>query len=205
MKRFISKLNFITSLQTSKKSIAKGSFEFDPFKYSVNDTDLVTLSTVFLNTISFNRFNSTWGIDLSNLRNNGKSLLTYGYESRSIKDWTAKFRWNFNRSIALLVNGRKGKNSLFTPSAQFDNRNYDLDIASVEPMMTFIRGTSLRVATSYKYENKKNVPVYGGEKANSHSINLESKYNVLQNSSITGKFTYNNIDFESKTGMLQPR
>ena len=200
MKRFISKFNFITSLQTSKKSIAKGSFEFDPFKYSVNDTDLVTLSTVFLNTISFNRFNSTWGIDLSNLRNNGKSLLTYGYESRSIKDWTAKFRWNFNRSIALLINGRKGKNSLFTPSAQFDNRNYDLDIASVEPMMTFIRSTSLRVATSYKYENKKNVPVYGGEKANSHSINLESKYNVLQNSSITGKFTYNNIDFESKAG-----
>jgi hypothetical protein len=200
MKKFISKLNFITSLQTSKKSIAKGSFEFDPFKYNANDTALVTLNTVLLNTISFNRFNSKWGIDLSNLRNNGKSLLTYGYESRAVKDWTAKFRWNLSRSLSLLLNGRKGSNSLFTPNAQFDNRNYDLEINSIEPMITFIRSTSFRLATSYKYENKKNLPAYGGEKANSHSINLESKYNVLQNSSITGKFTYNNIDFRSSTG-----
>lgn len=200
MKKFISKLNFITSLQTSKKSIAKGSFEFDPFKYNVNDTALVTLNTVLLNTISFNRFSSKWGLDLSNLRNNGKSLLTYGYESRSLKDWTAKFRWNLSRSLSLLLNGRKGKNSLFTPNAQFDNRNYDLDINSVEPMVTFIRKTAFRIATSYKYENKKNLPVFGGEKSNSHSINFESKYNVLQSSSITGKFTYNNIDFKSTTG-----
>ncbi len=38
MKKFISRFNFITSLQISKKSVAKGSFEFDPFKYNVNDT-----------------------------------------------------------------------------------------------------------------------------------------------------------------------
>ena len=89
MKKFISRFNLSTSLQISKKSIAKGSFEFNPFKYDVNDTALVTLNTVLFNTISFNRFSSKWGIDLSNLRNNGKSLLTYGYESRNINDWNA--------------------------------------------------------------------------------------------------------------------
>ena len=76
IKDFISRLNLSTSLQISKKSIAKGSFEFNPFKYNVNDTALVTLNTVLPNTVSFNRFNSDWGIDLSNLRNNGKALLT---------------------------------------------------------------------------------------------------------------------------------
>ena len=200
LRKFVSKLNLLTSLQISKKSVAKGSFEFDPFKYNVNDTALVTLNTVLANTISFNRFNADWGIDISNLRNNGKSLLTYGYESRSIKDWMAKFRWNISRSLAFTLNGRKGTNSLFTPNAQFDNRNYDLDIYSVEPLLTFIRGTSFRLVTGYKYENKKNLPVYGGEKANSNSINVESKYNVLQSSSITGKFTFNNIDYKSAGG-----
>lgn len=200
IKEFISRLNLSTSLQISKKSIAKGSFEFDPFKYNVNDTALVTLNTVLLNTASFNRFNSEWGIDLSNLRNNGKALLTYGYESRVVNDWITKFRWNISRSISLALNGRKGTNSLFTPNTQFDNRNYDLDIRSIEPLLTFIRGTSFRVATGYKYENKKNHPAYGGEKATSNSINVESKYNVLQNSSITGKFTFNNIDFKSTRG-----
>ncbi|MEI9944582.1 MAG: hypothetical protein WDN26_10230 [Chitinophagaceae bacterium] len=200
MKQFLSKLNLSTSMQVNKKSIAKGSFEFDPFKNDVNDTALVTLNTVFVNTISFNRFSSSWGIDLSNLKNNGKALLTYGYESRKLNDWSAKFRLNFSRSLALNLNARKGSNSLYTANAQFDNRNYELDINSVEPTITFIQGTSFRIATSYKYENKKNLPLYGGEKSNSNSINIESKYNVLQNSSLTGKFTFNNIDYKSANG-----
>ena len=32
-------------------------------------------------------------------------------------------------------------------------------------MLTFIQGTSFRVVTGYKFENKKNLPAYGGEKA----------------------------------------
>lgn len=198
-KKLISRFGLITSLQINKKSVAKGSFEFNPFKYGVNDTALITLNTVVLNTLSFNRFSTKWGIDISNLRNNGKSLLTYGYESRKVNDWNAKFRWNISRAFSFLVNGRKGANALYTPNAQFDNRNYDLGIYNVEPSFSFIRGTSFRVVTGYKLENKKNLPVYGGEKSTSHSFNIESKYNVLQNSSITGKFTLSNIDFQSAT------
>ncbi len=200
LRLFVSKLNLSTSLQTSRKSVAAGSFEFDPFKYNVNDTALVTLNTMLANTLSFNRFSSNWGIDLSNIRNNGKALLTYGYESRTINDWIAKFRWNISRALSFSVNGRNGKNSLFTPNAQFDNRNYDLEINSVEPLVTFIRGTSFRLVSGYKFENRSNHPAYGGEKSNSNSINVETKYNVLQNSSITGKFTFNNIDFDAKNG-----
>ncbi len=200
LKQFISKLNFSSSLQTSKKSVASGSFEFNPFKYNVNDTALVTLNTVLANTISFNRFNSDWGIDLSNIRNNGKALLTYGYESRTLKDWITKFRWNMSRSFSLSLNGRNGHNSLFTPNVQFDNRNYDLEINSLEPLFTFIRGTKFRFATGYKYETRNNHPKYGGERAKSNSVNVETKYNVLQNSSITGRFTFNNIDFNAVNG-----
>jgi hypothetical protein len=154
---------------------------------------------VVLNTLSFNRFSTKWGIDVSNLRNNGKALLTYGYESRKVNDWNTRFRWNLSKAVSFNINARKGMNALYTPNLQFDNRNYELDIQSLEPSLTFIRGTTFRVATTYKLENKKNLPVYGGEKAVSNSINLESKYNVLQNSSITGRFTFNNIDFTSPT------
>lgn len=196
---FIARFNFITSLQISKKSIAQGDFAFNPFKYSVTDTNLVTLNTVLTNTISFNRFNTTWGIDFSNLRNNGKALLTYGYESRELNDWTSKFRWNLSRALSFNLVGRLAGNSLFTPNTQFDNRNFELDIKSVEPIFSLIRGTSMRVSTGYKFEHKKNKPVYGGEASDSHSLNVESKYNVLQNSSLTGKFTFNNISYSGGT------
>ena len=196
VKKFLSRLNLITSFQTNKKSVAKGTFEFNPFKYAVNDTALVTLNTTILNTFSFNRYNSKWGIDFSNLRNTGKSLLTYGYESRKLNDWLVKYRWNISRSFSLTINGKKGLNALFTPAQQFANRNFQLSIYSLEPFLTFIRGTSFRLITSYKLDSKKNLPVYGGEKSSSHSVNIESKYNILQSSSINGKFTFNNIDYK---------
>ncbi|MEO7984665.1 MAG: hypothetical protein ABI688_11350, partial [Bacteroidota bacterium] len=194
MKKFLSRINLVTSLQTSKKSIAKGTFEFNPFKYDVNDTALVTLTTTFLNTVSFNRYSSKWGMDLSNLRNTGKSLLTYGYESRKLNEWLLKWRWNINRALSLTINGRKGENALYTP--QFANRNYQLSIYSIEPFLTFIRGTSFRIVTSYKFDDKKNLPLYGNQKSSSHSINIDSKYNILQSSSIYAKFTFNNIDYK---------
>jgi hypothetical protein len=192
-KKFISRLNFQSSLQKSKKSIAKGNFEFNPFKYELADTALITLHTVFLNTLSFNRYSNRWGFDLSNLQSSGKSLLTYGYESRKLNDMALKVRVNLSRSITFDINGKKGRNALFTPA--FANRNYDLNTYSIEPRLVFINGTSFRIVTSYKIDTKKNLPVYGGEKSISNSINLESKYNVLQNSSISGKLTFNNIEY----------
>ncbi|MBL7709492.1 MAG: hypothetical protein JNJ86_10495 [Chitinophagaceae bacterium] len=195
IKKFVSKLNLLTSLQINKKSLSKGNFEFNPFKYAVDDTALITLNTAILNTLSFNRFSSKWGVDFTNRRDNSKSLLTYGYESRKLNDWLVKFRWNISRALSLTVNGKKGLNALYTP--QFNNRNYQLDIYNAEPNLTYIRGTSFRVLTGYKFETKTNLPLYGGEKSTSHSLNLESKYNILQSSSVTGKFTFNNINYKS--------
>ncbi|HMK26908.1 MAG TPA: hypothetical protein VK483_12835 [Chitinophagaceae bacterium] len=194
IKRFITKLNLVTSLQTSRKSVAKGNFEFNPFKYGITDTALITLFTDLLNSLSFNRFSSKWGFDFTNHRSNGKSLLTYGYETRKLNDWLIKFRWNISRSFSVSVNGKKGANALYTP--KFANRNYELSVYSAEPFITYIKGSTFRVVASYKYDNKRNLPLYGGERSVSNSLILESKYNILQNSSLTGRFTFNNIDYK---------
>jgi hypothetical protein len=127
------------------------------------------------------------------LRNNGQSLLTYGYESRRLSDWTLKWRWNISRSFLLTINGKKGLSALYTP--RFANRNFQLNLYSIEPSLVFINGTTFRIVGSYKWDQKKNLPGYGGERSVSNSINLESKYNILQSSSLTGKFTFNNIQY----------
>src|SRR5262249_26855076 len=97
--KLISKTNLQSSLQISNKTIANSNFVFNPFKYNLEDTGLITLSTVLLNTFSFNRYGGFWGFDISNLQNSGKSILTYGYESRMLNDWTFKVRMNLSRSI----------------------------------------------------------------------------------------------------------
>jgi hypothetical protein len=195
--KFVSRFNFQTSMQKSKKNIARGDFEFNPFKSNVLDTSLLTLNTSFLNSISFNRYSTKWGLDFSNVQNTGKALLTYGYESRKQEDWLAKLRINLSNTFTFDVNNRKGFLALYTPS--FGNRNYELNIYSTEPRISFVRGTVFRIQASYKLESKKNNPAFGGEKSTSNSLNLESKYNVLQNSSINARFTYSNIQYKGST------
>jgi hypothetical protein len=136
-------------------------------------------------------------MDISNLQNNSRSLLTYGYESRKLRDWTLKLRWNLSASILLDMTNRKGSNNLYTPA--FANRNYELDIVSTEPRISYIRGTTFRIQTSYKLDQRQN-SIELKERSLSHSINTEMKYNVLQNSSITGRFTYNSISYTDVTG-----
>jgi len=195
--KFLSRFNWQSSLQKTKKNIAKGDFEFNPFKSNVLDTSLLTLNTSLLNSLSFNRYSSKWGLDFSNLQNTGKALLTYGYESRKQIDWIAKLRVNLSSTFTFDVNNRKTFTALYTPS--FGNRNYELNIYSSEPRISFTQGTVFRIQTSYKLENKKNNPIYGGEKATSNALNVETKYNVLQNSTINARFTYNNIQYKGAT------
>ena len=196
--RLISKTNWQSSLQISKKSIAKGDFEFNPFKYGLNDTALITLNNVLLNTFSFNRYGTVWGFDVSNLQNGGKALLTYGYESRKLNDWIFKIRFNLSRSITFEVNTKKEINSLSTANPQFENRNYKIHDLFAEPRLTFIRGTRFRFVTGYSHDNKKNDTAFnGGQKAISNALNFETKYNVLRSASIEAKFTFNTIDFNS--------
>jgi len=99
-----------------------------------------------------------------------------------------------SKALSLTINGKKGLNALYTP--KFANRNYQLDVYSIEPQIIYIKGTSFRLITGYRFDNKKNLPLYGGEKSTSHSLNIESKYNILQSSSLTGKFTFNNISYK---------
>lgn len=185
-------------MQISKKSVAKGDFDFNPFKYELTDTALISLSKSFVNRFSFNQFSGVWGFDLTSKQTSGKALLTYGYENRKLNDWLFNIRWKLNRSLVFDINTRKELNSLNTPNPQFVNRNYKIEDWLLEPRLTYtnFRGTGFRFITSYSFNDKKNDTAYnGGQKAMSHALNLETKYNVLKSAYVTAKFTYNQITF----------
>ncbi len=191
---FLGRINFQSSLQIAKKELAKGDIVFNPFKKtSLNDTSLLTLTNVFTNTLSFNRFSTKWGFDVSNGINYNKALFTYGFESRKLNDWTLKERWNPARQFTFEMIHRIRNNSLFTP--KFDNRNYEIKTINGEPQLTFTSGTNYRLAASYEFSQKKNKIIYGGEKSISNSLNIEGKYNAVNNTSFNGKLTYTNINY----------
>lgn len=195
-KKMLAKLNLQSQLQLNKKEIARGVVQLNPFKAPLADTSLITLNSVFINTFSFNRYSSAWGLDVNNSRNNNKSLLTYGYETRSLNEWSLRARVNLTKRLLLEVTGRTGVNQLSTSNAKFDNRNYKIDQQSVEPTLNFISGSNFRWLVGYKFMARENQEG-SKEKTASNSINTDIKYNILQSTSINGKFTYNNISFKS--------
>lgn len=194
--KFLSKINLQSSLQTNKKELSDGKLELNPFAASVGDSSLITLSNTFINTLSYNRFSTRWGFDLSQSRNSNKALLTYGYESRVITDWGGKIRINFNRMLLFETSARSGINQLLNSNTKFGNRNYRIRQYSAEPRFSYTKGSNFRIIVGYKYSDKLNQQG-DGEKSVIHSLINEMKYNILQSTSIQSKFTYSNISFSS--------
>ena len=193
LKDFIDRLNLQSSLQSGKKVLAQSTPLFNPLGGQIADTALVTLKYVFSNTLSFNRASSKWGLDISRVLNYNKSLLTYGLQSNEMNEWGLKVRANIKRVFTIDVTQKLGNNNLLTPN--FSNQNYAIKTMSTEPRFTYTNATLFRIQTSYLYSQKNNSSTYGGEKAVSNALSLEAKYNAVQNTSITTKFTLNDISY----------
>jgi hypothetical protein len=196
-KKILAKMSIASSLQISKKDIASGSFEFNPFTKKLVDTTLLTLSSFLSNTFFFNRASALWGLDFTQVVNNSKSLLTYGVESRSQRNLSLRVRWNISKSFTTNYTFRTISNELFTP--KFSNRNYQLKQQVAEPSISYVRGTKMRVTLLYGYNHKENTTGFL-EQSTNHTFTTEAKYNVLSSSSITARFSFNTIDFNFAPG-----
>jgi len=192
-KNFITKFLLQSSLQTYKKQLSNGNPVFNPFKGKIEDTSLINYNFVLSNTLSFNRYSTSWGADITNLKNYNKSLLTYGTETRQLNQWNVKGRINIAKVYTLELIQKFANNNLFTPS--FANQNYAIKEYSMQPQLTYTSGTKFRILGSYIYDGKYNQQQYGGEKAITNSINFEGKYNAVSNTSLNAGFTFTNINF----------
>jgi hypothetical protein len=192
----IGRMSFQSSLQLNQKVQATGLVQLNPLKkIPLTDTSLITRNSVFTNTFSFNKSSSKWGFDINNSQNTGKSLLTYGYESRALKEWTLRARINLSKSFLFNLTSKQGVNQLFSSSTDIDSSDYNLKQYSLEPNLTYTHKSNVRILIGYKTSNKLNANVYGGQKYSANSINSEIKYNILQNTSILGKFTMTSISY----------
>lgn len=195
LNKLLGRINTNSALQISKKDISAGAFQFNPFGKRNNDTSLISLNSFLSNAIYFNRTNVKWGMDVTHRISHTKALLTYGFESRKLRDVSLRGRWNLTKSITTSITNRFIKNQLTTP--KFANRNYLIDQLSIEPSVSYIYGSKLRASLVYNYDDKQNT-TGNNEKATTNGITTELRYNVLSSGTLNGKFTFNNISF---TGM----
>lgn len=199
IKKLLYRSNTSSGLQISKKDISTGKFQFNPFTKKLVDTTLIALNSVLTNTYFFNRSNVKWGFDVTHFLSNGKTLLSYGFESRKLRNVVGKIRWNLNKNFTTIVNVRDSKNELNTTGTKFNNRNYQVQQQSIEPTLSYIYKSNFRLSVAYNLSNKKNV-IDSMEKVVAHEVSATLRYNILNSSTINAKLSFNQLNFKAYPG-----
>ncbi len=192
-KVFITRWYWQSSLQMGQKQTANGNPLYNPFAHSISDSSLLSLNSSISNTLAFNRSSPVWGADVTQLSNYNKALLTYGFQSRRLHQFNSKAHVNIAKVYTIEMAQSIGTNSLLTPA--FSNENYFINIYSLQPKLSYTAGTKFRVQGSYAFQKQNNKPQYGGEISASNAFIFESRYNAVSNTSLTAKFTINNITY----------
>ena len=198
-KKLLYRSSTSSALQINKKDISTGKFQFNPFTRKLVDTTLITLNSFFSNTLYFNRSNTKWGFDVTHSQNNAKSLLSYGFESRRLRNLSGKARWNLNRNFISTIVFRQVKNVLNTNGPKFNNRNYFVIQNGIEPSFSYVRKSNFRMGLTYSYVEKKNT-IDSMERSAIHSLTADVRYNFLSTGTINAKFTVNQISFKAYPG-----
>jgi hypothetical protein len=198
-KKVLTNIILQSSLQLNQKELATGFVELNPFKSPLTDTSLISRSTIFVNSFSYNKLDPHWGFDISNNRNVTKALLTYGYQTQSLVEWTLRTRWNISKAFLLNAVFKSGTNYLNSTNSNFDSSNYSIAEYSIAPDLSYTRKANLRISIGYMYNPQKNAALYGGQSSYSSSVNTLIKYNIVQTTSVQAKFTLNNIQYNGTT------
>ncbi len=185
-----------SSLQISKKELSRNDFLFNPFGQKLIDTTLISLNTFFSNTYFYNRTSAKFGLEFTHLKNSSKSILSYGFESRTLRTIQGRIRAGIRKNLLSTILFKQSKNVLSTQAAKFENRNYNVLQNTVEPSLTYVYKSNLRASIGYSFSQKQN-RIDSMERAINNALITEIKYNILSGTSINAKFTYNNIDFKA--------
>ncbi|HTN17839.1 MAG TPA: hypothetical protein VL092_09180 [Chitinophagaceae bacterium] len=192
--RFSSKISDQLAVQVNNKILnTAGIRSFNPLGTGFSDTTILLANTAFNNTFYYNRSSAQWGLDYNFLNNKSQQLLTYGLTATQQKQHLVKLRFALSKSFTINMSGRRGTRS--NMSGVSDGSSFLQQYYTAEPALVWLNRSILRITTSCRYEERRNELMYGGEKADIRSAQLEARYSQTSSGIIQLRFTFSQINY----------
>ncbi len=197
--KFVSRFSDQGSLQITNRLTGVPAGEaINPFIPALRDDRIIIAATSLSNTAFFNRSSTVWGLDYAYVRNTSKQLLTYGVEGLTNSQHTGHARWNLTSTLTANVYGRAALRG-YESALLTDGRTYALHNNSIEPSLSWLHRGTLRIASTYRYEDRKNEEGYGGEHATIQRVDLECRYSQPVSGVLQVRGSYVGITYDGLT------
>lgn len=195
VRKAISKLSNQTALRIDRKTTELDTRNFlNPFYLNVNDTSLISLSSLLRNTLFFNRSNPTFGADFSYQNQRSKTFLSNGFESRDRTEHALNTRWNLNTSWSFNTGISIGQR-IYT-SDFFSTNNFNYRFTEFKPKLVFQLNTQFRITAIFSYFEGQNNAELGNQKATNQEIGTEIRYSLTKQGALNCRLSYYQITFD---------
>ncbi len=173
---------------------------YNPFGIDTEDSNLVSVNSSFANTFYFNRINPKFGAEFFYFNNRNKSLLTNGFQSRSLFQNELRLRYNVNSNYSIELKLTDSKR--ISRAENFQNRNYNINSQQIEPKISFQPSVKFRVSISGIYAQKKNdieteLNMGNLEESVNSSFSTELQFNQAGKGTFSLTASYINIKFNA--------
>ncbi|MDP1727867.1 MAG: hypothetical protein Q8M15_13865 [Bacteroidota bacterium] len=194
LKKLITRFNNQTAIRYERKVLASQGIDLIKlYTPKLADNSLITVGTVFRNTLFFNRNNPVYGLDLNINQQQSKNLLTNGFESRNREEYGLNLRWNLTANWSLLGTYNTGT-KLYT-SEYFTQNNYRYQFNEIKPKLSFQWLQKWRMGINYSYYTAQNLPELGNEKSHINEAGAELRYTFTKIGVLTFKYSYYEVGF----------
>ncbi len=195
MKDFVSRFSNTSAWNTDRKSLDESlGSRFLPLYANSAPTDVLSSTNNLRSTFFFNRSSPSYGIDFIYIRNQQKSYLFYGTDTRNTLEYQLNSRLNIKSVFNIKINAIQSTKGI--GSDYLSNRNYTILRRELSPEFAFQPTESFRLTATFQYIPKKNIQANNnGEKATFKNLGIEMRLNQVNKRTMTANVKYINIEF----------
>lgn len=195
--RFTKKLSDQLSFSSRQKNDYSSFSDLaNPFILSVYDTNIVSITQNYRNSLAFNRFNRFFGAEWISSGSTAKQILANGFEI--VRQWSNQVSVWMGVSSGYSLTLNYLFDSKIQESQYFDLRNYSINRNVPNIKLKYIGMLGLSVELGYEFEFAKNT--LGEEKNRKHTLSAELDYSVRNKSWVTLASSFAKIDYKGDLG-----